>query len=237
MRYTFEDEKGSRRSLTLAGLADPRRIAWVTWMAHAKIPIPVARQDPAANYWFRYLADSRTLLFRYNRCTEMDTLPFAEFARRMFAVLDRSPVDRVIVDLRANSGGNSQVIAPFRDPLLANPDRARKDRLFVLIGRRTFSSGSMNAAQFARNATLVGQGTGGGMDSYGETRTFRLTHSRLLVRYSTKFFAMTKEYPWTARNPLTLEPDISAPLTWADYRAGRDAALELAIAASPQSNE
>ena len=229
VRYTFEDSSGSRRTLTLAGVPARERIGWVTYFAHARVPTSVARQDPAANYWFRHLADSRTLLFRYNRCAEMDTLPFAEFARRMFAFLDRTPVDRIIVDLRSNSGGASQVIAPFRDPVLARSDLARKDRLFVLIGRRTFSSGAMNAAELARKATLVGQATGGAMDSWGETRTFRLEHSGLLVRYSTKFFTMTKEYPWTARNPRTLEPDIPAPLTWADYRAGRDAALELAI--------
>jgi hypothetical protein len=229
-RVTIEDSTGARHPIDLSAVEIGKPMRVISYATQKGLPVPLARRSAGSNYWYEYLADSRTLFFRYNRCVEMDTLPFATFARRLFAVLDSLPVQRVIVDLRSNTGGNSEVIAPFRDAILKKRDFGRKDRLFVLIGRRTFSSGSMNAVQLAERATLVGQATGGSMDAYGEVQGFRLPHSGLFVQYSTKFFPMTKSLRGAERNPLTLEPEIAVPLTWSDYRVGLDSTLERAIA-------
>src|SRR5262249_37363610 len=129
VEFTLEDSSGQRAALRVGPVdasAPPHLIAYT---AAANVPTTFARQDPALNYWFRYRPDSRTLFFRYNRCAEMDSLPFAAFARRMLDTLGARPVERVVVDLRANTGGNSRVIDPFLEPILDRRDLARKDRL------------------------------------------------------------------------------------------------------------
>jgi len=64
-------------------------------------------QHPDLYYWFEYLPDSKTLYFNYRRCEDMKDQPFVEFNRRLFSFIDSHKVERLIIDLRDNSGGNS----------------------------------------------------------------------------------------------------------------------------------
>src|SRR5689334_22120299 len=66
---------------------------------------------------------------------------FADFTRSVVAGLDG--VERLVIDLRLNGGGDSRVIAPLLAAIQARPAL----RVFALIGRHTFSSGLMNAIQ------------------------------------------------------------------------------------------
>jgi C-terminal processing protease CtpA/Prc len=109
---------------------------------------------------------------------------------------------------------------------LAHRDALKeKGKIIGLIGRRTFSSGMMNAYQL-RNAThciLMGEPTGGSPNGYGEVRTFTLPNSKLVVQYSTKLFRGVKE------DVDTIAPDVSVEADSAAYFAGRDVVLERAI--------
>lgn len=66
---------------------------------------------------------------------------------------------------------------------------------------------------------------GGTQNSYGELGQFVLPNSKIVIYFTTKYFG--KENAASAR----LQPDISAPRTLADDLAGRNSALEAAIAA------
>ena len=139
-----------------------------------------------------------------------------------------------MIDLRFNGGGDSSVIDPLQDALAARTKSI--GRLYVLIGPWTFSSAMMNAHNLQQGinsygrhnnlkATLVGEPTGDGLNTYGDIKQFELPNSKIAVYYTTKFFGDQKAAP------ITPEPEISAPRTLADDLAGRDAALEAAIAA------
>jgi hypothetical protein len=61
------------------------------------------------------------------------------------------------------------------------------------------------------------------LGGYGEASTVTLPNSKLVVQFTTK--------RWDTTGPKTLMPDILAPLTIADFLAGRDPALDAAIGA------
>ena len=74
------------------------------------------RQRRAENYWSTLLEDSRTLYVQYNRC-QQGAEPFGAFAERVLRQLDEGRADRLVVDLRHNVGGNSEVDDPLMEGL------------------------------------------------------------------------------------------------------------------------
>jgi C-terminal processing protease CtpA/Prc len=99
--------------------------------------------------------------------------------------------------------------------------------LYVLIGPSTFSSGMDNAIELRKtlHATLVGEPTGGKPSSYGEVKTLTLPNSKLVVRYTSKWFGRRDD------DAPSLQPDIAAPRALTDVLAGRDPVLETVLAA------
>lgn len=173
-------------------------------------------------YWFQYLADSRALYINYSRCAEQKDVPFAAFVESIARVLDQSEVDRVVIDVRTNPGGNEAVIRPLISEL-----KHRRSKVFVLIGRRTFSSAFGNALTIKEDlgGVLVGEPTGQKPNSFGELRSFELPHSGLKVHYSTKFWKRIG-----SGDPDALYPDIPVETAIAPHLEGRDLALEAALA-------
>jgi hypothetical protein len=184
---------------------------------------PLYLSDREKNYWFRYLGEARALYIRYISCEEMKSLSFAEFTKQVMNVADHNPVDKVILDLRHNSGGNSWVGYPLYKALKARPALRRKGRLFVLTNQITYSSGFLNAYQAKRllGAKMVGEPSAQKPNCYGDLRTYKLPNSGLGVSYSTQHFRWIF---W--RNPAWVEPDVRIELMARDYFSGRDPVLE-----------
>ncbi len=99
------------------------------------------------------------------------------FCKELFEYIDGHDIERVIIDLRFNGGGNSMVLEPVILGLTLREKINRKGHLFVLIGPRTFSSAMMNAWQLKTRtaALLVGRPTGQKPNSFGEMRNFKLS--------------------------------------------------------------
>jgi C-terminal processing protease CtpA/Prc len=109
--------------------------------------------------------------------------------------------------------------------LSKRPDVNQAGKLFVLIGRGTFSSAYLNALRLKleTKAILVGEPTGQKPNAYGEVKTMTLPHAKLLVQYSTKYFKTVKG------DPPSLTPDVSVERSSWDYAGGRDPVLERAL--------
>jgi hypothetical protein len=207
--------------------AEPAASVQLTSM-YDVLPIPAMlyRKNLQRNYWFEYLPDARAVYIQYNRCQDDPNLPMSEFARQVFAVVDASPVDRLVVDLRLNQGGNSTVIAPLLAGLKARPALVRTGRLVTLIGRATFSSGLIAAFVMKNDfgSALIGEPTGEKPNSYGEVLQVTLPHSRVNLSYTTKFFRLARD-----GDPIALFPDVTVTRSLPDALAGRDPVLDAAL--------
>lgn len=189
-------------------------------------PLPLWLAEPDRKYRFVPLPEARAVYVQYNQVANEDGETIAAFAERLFAFVDANPVDRLVLDLRRNRGGNGEL----NRPILLGLIRARKvDRpggLFVLIGRSTFSAAQflVNDLEKYTDAIFVGEPTGGKVNSYGDSRKIVLPRSGITVRVSSLWWQGDERdrRPWTA-------PQVAADLTFADYRANVDPALETSL--------
>lgn len=111
--------------------------------------------------------------------------------------------------------------------LLANTGFNRgfdqKGRLFVLIGRGTFSSAVLNTEEFRgrTRAIVMGEPSGGAINAYGEVSQFTLPNSKLVVGCSTRAFGNPS--PGMTQG---IVPDIQIEESFADYARGIDDVYE-----------
>ena len=134
----------------------------------------------------------------------------------MFALADSLQPARMVLDIRDNLGGNGGLNRYPVQQIVRRPWLDRPDRLFVIIGRRTFSAGQQfaNLLEAWTQATFVGEPTGQRPSQYGDHRPLELPNSHLTVMISTVFHQAPDEFDRREFIP----PDAYAPLTSEAYR-------------------
>ena len=143
-------------------------------------------------------------------------LPMTEFAEALLAQMGALQPETVIVDLRHNTGGNSEVIKPLLSALSQLMDAGSV--VYALIGPETFSSGVMNALDLRRiGAVLVGEATGGVM-GFGELKSLPVG-DRMTLYCSSKDFS---DGVWP-HEPVV--PDVFVPQRAEDFVRGIDSAI------------
>jgi Peptidase family S41 len=186
-------------------------------------------QRPEKNFSFEYLRDSKVLYVQYNSVspqrTETGATSPAQFFDEVFAYADAHPVEKLVIDLRRNGGGNNTLNLPIIHGLI----RRERLKVFALIGRETFSAAQnfVNLLETHTRAVFAGEPTGGRPNHFGDPRPVRLPNSGLEIRASTLWWQDV--HPADAR-PATL-PHIAVELSSADFFAGRDPVLDAVIRA------
>lgn len=187
-------------------------------------PDPVTAYDRSSVYKLLEL-DENTLYIQYNACREDPALSMESFAVQVRDKLENEKIGRIIIDLRNNGGGSDGVIWPVLYQLIAAMQRGVA--VDALIGERTFSSAIINAVQLKQlGARLVGSETNGSVDHFGSVASFTLPNSGLRLGCSSKMIALGDFY--VAAKPFgvaPLTPDLQAPQTLADLKAGVDTAV------------
>jgi tetratricopeptide (TPR) repeat protein len=201
---------------------------WITFAETLPAPLPLYLKNVRTPYWFEYLVDDRVVYFQFNSVRDHPREPLANFGRRLFAFVDDHPVEKLVVDLRWNGGGNTYLEMPLLHELIGSRTINRRGRLFVIIGRRTFSAAQNFATLIDRHteAIFVGEPTGSAPTFVGETVEFQLPYSKLWANVSDLLW----QSGWPTDYRRFLAPTIYTPPTFADYRVNRDAALETILA-------
>jgi C-terminal processing protease CtpA/Prc len=175
-----------------------------------------------------YVEASRAL---YLRCTDIRSVPSGlTGAFRDGAA--QPDVDRVVVDLRQNPGGDNHEYPPMLS-ILEEWSAAHPGRLFVITDRVTFSAASNFATELEQrtDATFIGEAMGGGLNFWDDVTWIDLDALPIPMRVgvSTRYWEMS--VPDDPR--LTIEPDIAVPVTAEDYFDDLDPALVIALTAPP----
>jgi hypothetical protein len=193
------------------------------------------RQNQKLLFTDKYFESDSIYYIQYNKCWSRELeekfgdkkkfpeqLSFADFRKNIFETINNRPVNKLVFDMRLNTGGSSPQGTDLANVLAIQDKINKKGKLFVVIGRATFSSAILNAMDFKSktNAIFVGEETGGKPSHFGEVKTFNLPSSGLKVNYSTKYFKRTDE------DLKTLKPDITIEESFNDFKKGIDPVYE-----------
>src|ERR1044072_7177681 len=178
------------------------------------------------------MKDSRVLYVQLNQVGDKDTETLAEFSARLLAFIDANPVERFILDLRLNRGGNGSLLRPLVTSIIKARKVDQPGKLFAIIGRSTWSAAQflLNDLERYTNTIFVGEPSCSKANVYGDSRKITLPNSGVTVRVSI--------YWWQAWHPLDMRrwtaPHLTAELSSADYSANNDPAMKAIFDYVPQ---
>jgi tetratricopeptide (TPR) repeat protein len=202
---------------------------WVTFHERLGAAAPLYLQRMGDYYWFEYIPTEKAVYFQYNKVLNKERAESLEdFIVRLDTFIAQHKVEKLIVDLRWNNGGNTFLNEVVLHTLMRNPKLAKPGSFVVIIGRRTFSAAMNAAAYFERHMKpiFVGEPTGGRPNSPGDENWETLPYSGVVFNVSDVFWQGGWPYdvrPWLA-------PHVVSPPRFEAYKAGRDLPLEAALA-------
>lgn len=205
---------------------------WVQVLASNPDKLPLYLTNPK-NYWFEYLPSSGILYFQYNRSQNMPGESVAQFGERLLAALERHKPRAFVLDVRFNTGGNMMLSDGLMKRLT---ERTAGIARYVITSRVTFSAGISAAAAWAEsgNITIVGEPVGDELDMWSEGGNVRLPNSGFKAHFANGMHSYSMapcpvNVPCTDRSVRTLMPDVPASLSWKEYLAARDPAMEAVV--------
>ena len=187
---------------------------------------PMYMSNVTQNFWFKPLADG-VLYFQFNQVMNSDGESLASFANRFGAAVRETNPRAIIVDVRHNNGGNLTLLPPlisvFRQYESSHPD----GRIYVLMGRNTFSAAQFFLGQMDRytNAIFAGEPSSSRPNFVGEETGVELPWSGAIGSISDQYH---ESIPGDTRE--WIEPAIKLSLSSEDYFANRDPLLEKVLA-------
>lgn len=191
-------------------------------------------------FWHEYRFEDKLLYVQYNNCWDknmekqyrrypnlkIDEIPdFEVFTDELISMIDKVEVEKLVIDLRNNGGGSSPMGTRLVKKLAAIKEINQKGKLFVIVGRETFSSAILNTVDFANEteAIFLGEPTKGKPNHYGEVQGLTLPNSKIIIGYSTKYF---KYYE---KDIESFVPDFIIEPTYEEWSTGKDPVLDAIV--------
>lgn len=187
------------------------------------VAAPLFLSDLGQMHWERPLPEHDALYVQMNNVVDDSDESLWNFGLRLRKVLADQHPRNLIIDLRHNNGGSTNIYTEFLRSVVGFSQQPEK-RVFVLIGRRTYSATANLITELGRlaNAIFVGEASSECCVFHGDPEHITLPYSRIEGELSVYRWALTS--PWDGRREVS--PHIPVQLTAAAYFAGRDPALE-----------
>ncbi len=165
--------------------------------------------------------DEATVYVRYRNVVRPDITDARE-------LLGGAAVDRLILDLRQNPGGDNNAFGPLLS-LVQDFAVGHPGGLMVVTDRVTFSAAANLATRIEQStdATFIGEAMGGGLNFWNDVRWIALDALPVPMRVgvSTRYW----QFATTDDPRLTIAPDVELPVAAADFFGGIDPALDAAL--------
>jgi len=165
-------------------------------------------------YWSKILEDA--FYFQYNECEEDSDYPISKVIKE----IEGSKLGKVIIDLRFNKGGDSEVLQPLIEYL-----KEKDMKVIVFTGQDTYSSAIMNTIRLSRikGSISIGDIPHGSPTHYGQYMKVRLPNTGLEVKISTKYF----KYDGYELGDV-FKPMYEVKQSIGEYMDGKDGCMEVA---------
>jgi hypothetical protein len=150
------------------------------------------------------------------------------FRHFFFRVVDEVSIahsKNIILDLRNNPGGDGSRIQELI-PLFSS-HLGPEQNLYILTGPKTFSAAILWLGDFRRflHPTIVGEPAGAALNSFGDAHEYPFPVIGVTAHISTLRNVKSDVLDLSRNTPV----DVAAPMTFADWRAGRDPAVDAIV--------
>lgn len=198
---------------------------WVGARDPSKTPLYLKNLEKI--YYFEYLPIEKAVYVRHSQIQDDPDENIPAFYKRLFEFIDSTDVEKLVLDVRLNGGGNNYKNKPIITGIIEHQKINQPGKFFVIIGRRTFSAcqNLVNELDNYTNAIFVGEPTAENINFYGDNRRVELPNSTLPVYLS---FAWWQDKPQWENADYTV-PHLAAELTFAEYSANEDPVLDAAL--------
>ncbi len=201
---------------------------WLEARAQNTTPLYLDQLDRV--YFFKFLPKEKAVFVRLSQIEDDPNENMESFYSRLFDFIDENEVNKLIIDVRLNGGGNNFKNRTLITKIIEDKKINRVGSLFVIIGRRTFSAcqNLVNELHNYTNTIFIGEPTSENINFYGDSRPVILPNSLLPVSLS---FAWWQDKPaW--QNAEWLAPAIPVDMTFEEYATNKDPVLDAALAFS-----
>lgn len=194
---------------------------WLSARQQDSYPLWLQKMDKI--YFFEHLPEQQAVYIRHSQIQNDPAESMADFYTSVFDFIEENKVDKLVLDVRLNGGGDNTLNKEIIPQIIANKRINQKGKFFVIIGRRTFSAcqNLVNELDTYTNVTFVGEPTAENINFYGDVNAIRLPNSQIPVRLS--FAWWQNKPPWDERE--WMPPHHSVEMTFLDFIENRDPVL------------
>jgi len=182
---------------------------------------------PELDFWFEWLPEAMggALYLRYRRC--QNQAGFDSLVRQIVSAPAWPGVQRVVIDLRGNSGGDSRVLRSFIQELRSAGWPGRSGGLAVLSNRVTSSAAIEGLLELkALGARHCGEAPGQRPNFMANMTAYTSSALQLPFNHATLY------YDRVPGDPDTLQPDLPVAARVQDWMLNRDPVLDAALGLS-----
>jgi len=185
---------------------------------------PLYLKNFGRNYYFEHLHNQNAVYIKQSQMLHDPEEDIPTFYARVFDYIHKHEVEKLIIDVRLNSGGDNRNNKPIITGILGNSTINKVGNLFIIIGDRTFSAcqNLVNELDKYTNAIFVGEPTAENINFYGDSRKVVLPNSQIPIYLS---YAWWQDRPEWINNKW-LAPHISVQNSFTDYVNNKDVVLD-----------
>lgn len=178
-------------------------------------------------YYYEYLPEQKTVYVRHSQIQDDPEENTPVFYDRVFEFVENNDVERLVLDVRLNGGGNNYKNKDVITRIIRSEKINQTGKLFVIIGRRTFSAcqNLVNEISNYTNAIFIGEPTSENINFYGDNTRVELPNSKISAFLS---YAWWQDKPQWEGGEWTV-PNMPVDMSSEDYKQNRDPVLEAAL--------
>jgi tetratricopeptide (TPR) repeat protein len=184
---------------------------------------PMFLRNLSQTFWHARVPEHDAMYLQVNNLKDAPGETLTAYGRRLWGVLDTTSARSLIVDIRHNNGGTTQLYPELVRTLVAY-SRVPGRQVYVLIGRRTYSAAGNFVTDLERltDPIFVGEASSECCSLYGDPVTVRLPYSHT----SGELTAVKWQLSAPGDRRREMSPDVPVQLTARAYFAGQDPALD-----------
>jgi tetratricopeptide (TPR) repeat protein len=201
---------------------------WVDAYDNFKKPASVLwLKEPGKLRYFEYLKESKTVYVRHVAVVERGDETIKDFFEKVFRFIDSNEVDKFVLDIRMNSGGNNYLNKSVITSIIQSKKINRYGHLFLITGAATFSAAQnlTNELEKYTEAIFVGEPTAENVNFWGDVKMETLPFSKLNIKLSWLW--------WQNMDPRDKRqgtvPNLAAGMSFENYIAGYDSAMSIIV--------